>query len=43
MSKRALWATRAASPTKSRNIGSTVVIGGAPATEASVMPVSEAM
>jgi hypothetical protein len=44
MSKRALWATSAASgPTKSRNIGSTVRIDGAPCTVASVIPVREAM
>jgi hypothetical protein len=44
MSKRALWATSAASaPAKSRNIGSTVRIDGAPRTVASVIPVSEAM
>ncbi len=44
MSKRALWATSAASgPTKSRNIGSTVRIEGAPRTVASEMPVREAM
>src|SRR5699024_10896411 len=41
-SKRALCATSAASPTKSRNIGSTVRIEGACATAASVMPVSAA-
>ena len=43
MSNRALWATSAASPAKSRNIGSTVRIDGASATAASVIPVSEAM
>lgn len=43
MSKRALCATSAASPTKSRNIGSTVRMDGASATDASVIPVSAAI
>ena len=43
MSKRALCATSAAGPAKSRNIGRATAIVGAPRTVASVMPVSRAM
>ena len=42
MSNGALWATSTASPTNSRNAGSTPSIGGAAATIASVMPVRTA-
>ena len=43
MSKRALWATRTASPANSRKLGSTDSIRGAEATMALVMPVKALM